>query len=104
MTKRRPNLSLLIVNHMIESFRGNKLSLPYGMALSDLLEKEVEGLEGVRKVYLNPVQHINSNIAMRIGFVAQEGGIWVRGKTSKKMENCHSNWVIFHSYFIIHDP
>ena len=39
---------------MIESFRGNKWSLPYGMALSDLLEKEDGGLEGARKVYLNP--------------------------------------------------
>ena len=86
MAKRKPNLSLLIVNHMIDSFRGNKRSLPQGMALSNLLEKEVGGLEGAKKVYLNLAQHINSNTAMGIGFVAQEGGTWVRGKVSKKQK------------------
>jgi len=69
MAKKRPNLSLLIVNHMINSFRGNKRSLTYGMTLSDLLGKEVGGLAGARKVYLNPTQHINSNMAVRIGFI-----------------------------------
>ena len=71
---------------MIESVRGNKRSLPYAMTLSELLEKEFGGLEGARKVYLNLVQHINSNTAMRIGFITQEGGTWVRGKTSKKQK------------------
>ena len=45
------------------------------MALSDLLEKEVGGPKGARKGYLNLTRHINSNMALRIGFVAQERAI-----------------------------
>jgi len=50
---RRPNLCIVIINQMIESFSGNKRLVPYGMALSDLLEREVGGLEEARKVNLN---------------------------------------------------
>ena len=43
-------------------------SLPYSMAISKLLDKEVRNLENARKVYLNPSQHINGSITLRIGY------------------------------------
>ena len=70
MARKRPKLCIVIINQMIKSFSGNKRSLPYGMALSDLLEKEVGGLEKSWKVYLNQAQSINANTALQIGFKA----------------------------------
>ena len=58
---------------MIESFTRKNRSLPYGMALSDLLDFEVSNLESARKVYLNPSQHINGNTTRRIGYECKDG-------------------------------
>jgi len=63
---------------MIELFIGNKQSLPYGMALSELLDKKVRDLGRARKVYLNPTQHINRNTTTRIRSKAAHGSKLVR--------------------------
>ena len=39
MAKRRPNLCILLINQMIDSFSRKNRTLPYGMAISDLLDK-----------------------------------------------------------------
>ena len=59
MAKQRLNLCILIINQMIESFNGKNKKLPYGMAISALLDKEIGGLQNARKVYLSSSQHIN---------------------------------------------
>jgi len=53
---------------MIESFIGKNRSLPYGMAISELLVKDVGNLDSERKTYLTSFQHINGNTAIRIGY------------------------------------
>ena len=50
MARHRPNLCILIINQMNESFNGKNRTLPYGMAISALLDKEISGLENARKV------------------------------------------------------
>jgi len=72
---------------MIELFSGNKRLFPYGIALSDLLEKEIGDLEEARKVYLNLAQSINAYTVIRIGFKAQEDGTWVHVNKKRKADN-----------------
>ena len=72
-----------MINLMIESFSGKNRSLPYGMAISELLDKEVGNLKNARKVYLNPPQHINNNMALRIGYKCQKGE-WVKARKKRK--------------------
>ena len=61
-------MCLLMINLMIESFTGKNRSLPYGMAVNELLDKDVGNLDNERKTYLTPFQHINGNTTIRIGY------------------------------------
>lgn len=86
MARKRPNLCILLINQMIESFSGKNRTLPYGMALSELLDSEVGNLEHARKVYLIPSQHINGYTTLRIGFQYQNGTWAWSGKKRKAEE------------------
>ena len=68
---------------MIESFSGRDRSFPYGMAISELLDKEVGHLENARKIYLNPPQHINGNTALQIGYKCQKRE-WAKHRKKRK--------------------
>ena len=76
-------MCLLMINLMIESFNGKNRSLPYGMAVSELLDKDVSNLDNERKTYLTTSQHINGNTTIIIGYHNVDGE-WVK---SEKKEN-----------------
>jgi len=62
---------------MIESFLTKTRSLPYGMAISELLDSLVGQMESAKKVYLSSSQHINDKTAIRIGYTCKDGK-WVK--------------------------
>ena len=67
---------------MIESFLTKTRSLPYGMAISELLDSLVGQMESARKVYLSPSQHINDKTVIRISYTCKDGE-WVKADKSE---------------------
>ena len=68
---------------MIESFSRKNRSLPYGMAISELLDKKVGQLENARKVYLNPSQRINGITTIRIRYMNKDRE-WIKTEKQEK--------------------